>query len=110
MLGIAAFRGVLAPVFDLRFLLGHSHGPTPRWVVLTGTPDPVALAFDLFEAQLRVPRADVFSETPELERLRPRHVRGAVRTADVVRPLIHIASVIETVTRRVCSVSASKEQ
>ena len=101
MLGVAAFHGVLAPVFDLRALLGYPQGPTPRWVVLARTPDPVALAFDLFEAHLRVPGEDVFSETPEHKGARQRHVRGAVRTADVVRPLIHVASIIEALTKRV---------
>lgn len=101
MLGVAAFHGVLAPVFDLRVLLGYPHGPTPRWAVLARTPDPLALAFDLFEAHLRVPAEDVFSETPEHKGTRQRHVRGAVRTADVVRPLIHVASIIEALTKRV---------
>jgi len=109
LLGVAAFRGVLAPVFELRSLLGYPHGPTPRWVVLTRTSAPVALAFDLFEAQLRVPPADVFLETPERDGPRERHVRGAARTAGVVRPLIHIASVIEALTKRVRSEGAPKE-
>lgn len=101
LLGVATFHGVLAPVFDLRSLLGHPPGPTLRWSVLARTPDPVALAFDLFETHLRVPAKDVFSETPEHRGTRQNHVRGAVRTADAVRPLIHVASILEALTKRV---------
>jgi chemotaxis signal transduction protein len=99
-LGVAAFRGVLAPVFDLRSLLGYPQGTAPRWVVLTSTSEPVALAFDSFEAHLRVPREDVFSEAVPHMGARPGQVRGGVRTAELTRPLIHIASIIEALTQR----------
>jgi chemotaxis signal transduction protein len=110
VLGVATFRGVLAPVFELGPLLGYPHRPAPRWFVLIRSPGPLALAFDQFEAHLRVPRADLISETSEREELRRRHLRGAVRTAETIRPLIHIASVVAAVKRRLPLEGAPKER
>jgi chemotaxis signal transduction protein len=106
LLGIAGFRGMLAPVYDLAALLGYGHASAPRWLVLARGRAAVGLAFDLFEVQLRVARDNVSAEDGEQTR---RHVRGAVRAGHVVRPLIHIASVLEAIARRVHSDGPPKE-
>lgn len=57
LLGIAGFRGSIVPVFDLAVLLGYTSIAAPRWLVIaSGTP--VALAFEEFAGQLRVPREE----------------------------------------------------
>jgi hypothetical protein len=74
-LGVASFRGVIAPVFDLRTLLGFSvSGPT-RWLVLTRGPCPIGLAFDTFEHYLRLPR-------------------GAGPEASVGRPIVDLTPIL----------------
>src|SRR4051794_19645233 len=43
-LGLASFRGVMAPVFALGALLGYREAGPFRWLVLTRSPYRVALA------------------------------------------------------------------
>jgi chemotaxis signal transduction protein len=97
VLGVAAFRGTLAPVYDLRVLLGYASGSPVRWLMLIRTPELVGLAFDLFEYHLRTASGNVSSG--EDGGAAAPHVRGAVRAADGVRPLIHVASLVEKITR-----------
>jgi purine-binding chemotaxis protein CheW len=56
LLGIAGFRGVLVPVFDLAAILGHPPAPAARWLVIAASA-PIAFAFERFGGHLRVPRA-----------------------------------------------------
>jgi chemotaxis signal transduction protein len=54
-LGLATFRGDIAPVYDLGAILGHRGGnEAPAWMVLLLGRTPVAVAFDMFERQVRV--------------------------------------------------------
>jgi len=106
LLGIASFRGVMAPVYDLAGLLGYSAAKTFRWLVMARVPAPIALALDLFEAHLRVPRDS--QSPPADDDTGRKHIRGAIDT-DIVRPIIHIASVLEAITGRVLSEGAPKE-
>lgn len=55
LLGLASFRGAIAPVYDLHLLLGRPSAETPRWLVMARTSF-VAFAFEAFEGHLRVPR------------------------------------------------------
>ncbi len=62
--GLAGFRGRAAPVYDLAALLGYvGHGAggstanATRWLVLARAPEPLALAFDAFEAHFTVATA-----------------------------------------------------
>ena len=92
LLGIAGFRGALVPVYNLRTLLGHPGTQAPRWLVVAATA-PVALAFDAFEGHLRA-AADAI-----LPRQSPAQMRGYapdfIRTESVVRPVLHLPSVID---------------
>jgi chemotaxis signal transduction protein len=98
LLGIAGFRGMMAPVYDLGSLLGYCAASTPRWLVLSRGRSPVGWAFDLFEAQMRLEPGNISS--PGGEEHTRRHVRGAVHADHVVRPLIDIASLLEAIARR----------
>jgi chemotaxis signal transduction protein len=91
LVGIAGFRGALVPVYSLHTLLGHSGIQTPRWLVIAAAA-PIAIAFDTFEGHLRVSNDAIL----------PRRSHGSnqgfapelVRTRDVIRPVIHLPSVI----------------
>ena len=89
LLGIASFRGTMAPVYDLGALLGHGARATPRWLVLVRTPTPVALAFDAFDGH-------VTADDPVLldAEARARPIGGLLRVGDVVRPVVQVASVV----------------
>jgi len=73
LLGVAAFRGTVVPVYDLGVLLGHARSGKPRWLVLdTGTP-AVGLAFEELDGHLRVPAGEIAGDNG-LEVVRTRSV------------------------------------
>jgi chemotaxis signal transduction protein len=91
LLGIAGFRGALVPVYSLRALLGQFGARAPRWLVIAAAA-PVALAFDAFEGHLRTQPDAIMPQQSQGQ------MRGSapefVRTESVVRPVLHLASVI----------------
>ena len=101
LLGIAGFRNTLAPVFDLRLLLGYPAAARPRWLVTARGRTPVALAFDRFESHARAPRAEVATAlAAAVDGAGDRVVGGAVSVKGVVRPLIRTAAVLQALARR----------
>lgn len=97
LLGIAGFRGAILPVYDLRVLLGLARAAAPRWLIVTaGTP--IGLAFDQFDGHLRV-LPEAIAQKARLE-VSERHVREVVQ-ADVVRSIVHVASVLESIRSQV---------
>jgi chemotaxis signal transduction protein len=98
LLGIAGFRGAIVPVYDLRTLLGYARGGSQRWLILTAGETRIALAFDLFEGHTRVPRSAIAEETGS--EIRRHHVREVVRSASLVRPVVHLPSILEAIRKR----------
>ena len=95
LLGIAGFRGAIVPVYSLQALLGQTadaSGPRgPRWLVIA-VAAPVALAFEAFEGQLRVlPDAILPRQSrPEMKS----YAEEFVQTQTIVRPIMHLASIL----------------
>ena len=106
LLGIAGFRAALVPVYDFGGLLGYPGRDTARWMVLTVGDRPVGLVFDVFERHFRVSQSALASDDSRAHR----HVRQVVRTADGVRPVIDIPSVLEAIKARAQSVTRTKER
>jgi purine-binding chemotaxis protein CheW len=94
MRGIAGFRGNILPVYDLHALLGLPIAQAPRWLVITAGA-PVALAFEAFSGQLRVPEAAVLPQTGQ--RGAADHAREFVRTPDFAGPILHLPSVLASI-------------
>lgn len=92
LLGIAGFRGATVPVYSLRILLGFSAAPASRWLVIA-VAAPVALAFDAFEGHLRA-AADAILPQQSHAQMRG-HAPEFIRTADTVRPVLHLASIVK---------------
>jgi chemotaxis signal transduction protein len=92
--GIAGFRGAVLPVYDLQILLGHPGNGSPRWLVIAAAA-PVALAFDAFERQLRVPR-DAILPQPSRPEIRS-YAHEFARTQEFSGPIIHLPSVLEAI-------------
>lgn len=102
LLGLAGFRGNVIPIFDLAACLGYARsGETGRWVLLTGTKDLIGLAFQKFEGRMRTSQRDL-ARREESEPSR-QHVHEVARAGDIARPIINLASVAETINRRVRS-------
>jgi purine-binding chemotaxis protein CheW len=93
LLGIAGFRGTILPVYDLAMLLGVRRTGRPRWLITAGAA-PLALAFERFDGYVQAPGGDVLASGSNDVR---QHVREVVRTADVQRPLISLASVVDQI-------------
>jgi chemotaxis signal transduction protein len=92
--GIAGFRGTMLPVYDLPMLIGRDASPAPRWMVI-GKTEPVALTFDGFERQFRVPSEAIM---PQSARAGVQTcARDHLRTADFSGPIIDLASVFDVI-------------
>jgi purine-binding chemotaxis protein CheW len=98
LLGVAGFRGSLIPVYDLRLLLGYAGGGNPRWLVLLDGKTPVGLAFEHFIGHLKLPRA-ALTACDQADAAR-RHIHEVASTADGIRPVIHLPSLLDLITRR----------
>lgn len=106
-LGMAGFRGQIAPVYDLAALLGYPVSVAPRWLVLASSREPVALAFEAFEGQWLVSPQDVVSDSGDGgARL---HVRGAMRANGGMRPIAHLPSVLDEIRKQVGATQSIKE-
>jgi chemotaxis signal transduction protein len=109
MLGLAAVRGILFPVYSLEALLGdQTTSAPPRWFLLCGHQDPVALAFADFEGHALLSRSE-WRATSGGEGRR-KHVRELVRMADEMRGVIEVSSLLETIQERVSASRPIKER
>jgi chemotaxis signal transduction protein len=102
--GVACFRGLIAPVYDLAELLGYTCKTPPRWLVLVNLSEPVALAFETFDTHFSADSSAIVMasqsgagvSTPVGARA---HLFDAVRTDDATRPIIHLQSLLESIQR-----------
>jgi len=108
LLGIAGFRGAIVPVYDLRTLLGYAGGESQRWLILTAGQARIALAFSQFDGHTRVARTAIAEESRG--EIRRNHVREVVRTANFVRPIIHLPSILDAIAIRARQGNLQKER
>jgi chemotaxis signal transduction protein len=96
LLGIVGIRGVMAPIYDLAALLRYPPAAKSRWFVFARAPQPVGFAFESFESHLQVSPASLTSGNDDDAGTGGigQHVRGTVRAAGALRPIIHLASVL----------------
>lgn len=99
LLGVVGVRGLVAPVYDLRLLLGYGGGSAPRWLALLRAPEPFAIAFEVFEQHLRVPVTDVIFAPVDAAGPHP-FARGSAKLATGPRPLIDLTALFAAVTGR----------
>ena len=103
LLGIAGFRGQIAPVYDLAALLGYVRQTPPRWLILMQAREPVALAFDVFEAHFAVLSERIVTAHGAAEGAvgtSRKYLFDAVRTDDAIRPIIHLQSLLDNIQRQ----------
>ena len=96
LLGLVGMRGVVAPVYDLRVLLGYAPVTSPRWLAELKTPAPFVVAFEHFERHLRVP-AEAWAAA-SAEAGAHRFVRGSVSTPAGSLSLLDLHAVVESST------------
>jgi chemotaxis signal transduction protein len=109
LLGLAGIRGGLVSVFGLASILGYGQAPgSPRWMILCGAEEPIALAFSDFEGYLRLPKSSLHAD----ENLRAtRQCVNQVASTDAgVRAVISIPLVVATIRNRIGHNRPAKEQ
>jgi chemotaxis signal transduction protein len=102
LLGIVGIRGMMAPIYDLATLLRYPPPASARWFVLARAPQPVGFAFETFESHLQVTQASLANGNGEDAGTggTAQHMRGTVRAAGALRPIIHLASVLKMIGDR----------
>jgi chemotaxis signal transduction protein len=96
LLGVVGIRGAMAPIYDLAALLHYPPAANLRWFVFARAPQPVGFAFEAFESHLQVSPDSLSSGNDDDAGTggTGRHVRGTVRAAGALRPIIHLAFVL----------------
>jgi chemotaxis signal transduction protein len=90
--GIAGFRGVMVPVYDLHVLMGYKNAEEPRWLIRVPS---IALAFDRLDGHLRAKTSEIVSQA---KGARPQHhVQEFLATQDRVWPIVRIASLLDAI-------------
>ena len=109
LLGVAGIRGTLVPVYSLTGLLGYgAETGQVRWLVLCGSEEPFGLAFSDFEGYLRMPRTQLHqAEQRDVMRT---HVTYVARAPDMVRAVVSIPLLRETIQERCRKNSVPKER
>lgn len=109
LLGLAGIHGVAVPVFELAVLLGHGHqAQPPRWMILCGGQDGMALAFTHFHGCLRIPREHTAAD--DRHTADQPHVERVVRAVGAVRSVVSIPLIVATIRNRVCRLPPAREQ
>jgi chemotaxis signal transduction protein len=93
LLGIAGFRGVIAPVYDLQRLLGCPAVRDPRWLVMAASAS-VGFAFAAFAGQLRVPASAI---TPQQQGDTQSLTSAVVQQDDILRPIIQLSRALKVI-------------
>jgi chemotaxis signal transduction protein len=102
--GVAAFRGIITPVYDLAQILGYPRSRA-AWVVLSADR-MVALAFESFAGQFRVETAAIADSQPNTA---SRHIHQVALHNGSPYPIISVAAVTKDISARVPQISRNVE-
>jgi purine-binding chemotaxis protein CheW len=109
LLGLAGIRGDVVSVFGLASILGYGQAPgSPRWMILCGAEEPIALAFSDFEGYLRLPKSSLHAD--ENLRTTRQYVNQVASTEAGARAVISIPLVVATIRNRTGHNRLAKEQ
>ena len=111
LLGLAGIRGGIVPVFGLSSILGYDPDPgAPRWMIICGSEDPIALAFSDFEGYLRLPASALHAdENFRATREHAKYVSQIASTPDGVCAVISIPLIMATIRNRISQHRPTKE-
>lgn len=103
LLGLAGIRGGIVPVFGLSSMLGYGPDPgSPRWMILCGSEEPIALAFSEFEGYLRLPTSALYpDDNSRITQEHAKYVNQVASTPDGPRAVISIALIMATIRNRI---------
>jgi purine-binding chemotaxis protein CheW len=95
--GLAAFRGVLTPVYDLAALCGYPAAAAVRWLLLA-KGGAAAFVFATFETHFRLERSAIAARQ---EGMSGRHTAGVAARAGHALPIISLSSVLADLADRI---------
>ena len=111
LLGLAGIRGGIVPVYSLSSILGYApESGSPRWMIICGSEEPIALAFSVFEGYLRLPASALHME--ENFRATPEHVKYVNQVASTpagVRAVISIPLIMATIHHQISQHRPTKD-
>jgi len=109
LLGLVGIRGGVVPVFGLSTILGYGQAAgAPRWMILCGAEESIALAFSDFEGFLRLPKSSLHAD--ENLRATRQYVNQVASTESGVRAVISIPLIVATIRNRSGHRGPAKEQ
>lgn len=104
LLGVAAIRAAILPIYDLRIGLGVSTtGSSTRWTVVTRRA-PAGFAFDGYDGHARILASSIAAATQS------GHVRGQFTFDGHARSVIDLPSVLTAIEQRGRQRGAAKER
>lgn len=111
LLGLAGIHGGVVPVFGLSSILGYGPDPgSPRWMILCGSEEPIALAFSDFEGYLRLPTSALHAdENFRATREHVKYVTQVATTPDGVRAVISVPLIMAAIRNRISQHRSTKE-
>lgn len=94
LIGIAGYRGAILPVYGLASLMGYERSPeSPRWLVVCGKREPLALAVSELEGYVQVPKGSFHAPDQKARK----HVQRFARIGETVRAIVSVPSVLEAI-------------
>jgi chemotaxis signal transduction protein len=99
LLGLMGLRGAVVPVYSLARLLGRgAEAEEPRWAVLCGAEDRVAVAFGAFEGHVEVAAGELV--TAAEGGAAREHVAHLANAGGALRPVLSLESILRAITGR----------
>jgi chemotaxis signal transduction protein len=103
LLGVAAIRAAVVPIYDLGVALGAASAGTPRWSVVV-RDGHAGLAFEGFDGHAQIPERSIAAATQR------GHVRGHVLVGGQSRAIIDLGSVLTAIETRWRPRGTAKDQ
>jgi chemotaxis signal transduction protein len=106
LLGVAAVRGLLVPVFNLAALLVLPPSGEPQWFLLVNRETPIAFAFDGLEGRVEVDRAHLYVDETSSQR---KHIHQLAEVGSTVRAVIDVLGLMEAIGQCAGHIAPAKE-
>jgi len=103
--GIAGFRGVVMPIYDLAALLDYPPTRSTRWTVIAAD-EPVGLGFDGFNGHFRFATDEIVPREGADEADPLGHV---VRSGRLALPVVSIPSIVARIRQRAAVAGSTQE-
>lgn len=107
LLGVAAIRGALVPVYSLAAFLGFpARSSDLQWLALANRDAPIALAFEELEGRVDVPRASLYAgETHPAGK----YTRELAQVWSCARPVVDVLEILKAIQQRAGVLEPAKE-